>query len=113
MGYSTILLEHRDGIATLTLNRPEARNAIDLVMREELAAALDEIEADSRTRARCSIRFSAWASSAGSPLRSFRPNGTVRLTALWPRMLHNYYHFQNSTKEIARAEIINILNKIV
>ncbi|RJQ55221.1 MAG: hypothetical protein C4526_04040 [Nitrospiraceae bacterium] len=32
---------------------------------------------------------------------------------LWPRLLHNFYHFQNCTKEIAKAEINNILEKIV
>jgi 2-(1,2-epoxy-1,2-dihydrophenyl)acetyl-CoA isomerase len=50
MGFSTILLEKSEHIATLTLNRPDARNAIDLVMREEIVAALDEMEADESTR---------------------------------------------------------------
>ena len=50
MGYATIFLEKADGIATLILNRPEARNAIDLTMREEILSALDELEADAATR---------------------------------------------------------------
>ena len=50
MGYQTLLLERRGAIATLTLNRPEARNALDLVMRQELLAALDELEADAAAR---------------------------------------------------------------
>jgi 2-(1,2-epoxy-1,2-dihydrophenyl)acetyl-CoA isomerase len=50
MGYTTILVDRADGVATLTLNRPEARNAIDLVMRRELLAALDELEAETTTR---------------------------------------------------------------
>ena len=33
MGYSTILVDRADAVATVTLNRPEARNALDLVMR--------------------------------------------------------------------------------
>src|SRR5512145_1067734 len=37
-------------IATVTLNRPQARNALDLVMRRELLAALDEVEADEGAR---------------------------------------------------------------
>jgi 2-(1,2-epoxy-1,2-dihydrophenyl)acetyl-CoA isomerase len=50
MGYGTILVEKSDSLATLTLNRPDARNAIDLVMREEIVAALDEMETDESTR---------------------------------------------------------------
>jgi len=50
MGFSTILLEKSESISTLTLNRPEARNAVDLVMREEIVAALDEIEGAAAVR---------------------------------------------------------------
>ena len=34
--FKTLLLEKSEGVATITLNRPEVLNAIDLVMREEL-----------------------------------------------------------------------------
>ena len=51
MGYETLLVDKRGAVATITLNRPEARNALDLVMRRELVAALDEIEADASARA--------------------------------------------------------------
>ena len=50
MGYETLLVERGDGIATITLNRPEARNALDLAMRRELLSVLDEIEADPTSR---------------------------------------------------------------
>lgn len=50
MGFSAIVVEKSEQIATLTLNRPEARNAIDLVMREEIVAALDDAEADESVR---------------------------------------------------------------
>jgi 2-(1,2-epoxy-1,2-dihydrophenyl)acetyl-CoA isomerase len=50
MGYSTILVDRTDGIATITLNRPEARNALDLVMRRELLSVLDELDADAACR---------------------------------------------------------------
>ncbi|MEL6982717.1 MAG: enoyl-CoA hydratase-related protein, partial [Actinomycetota bacterium] len=36
---STVLYEVRDHIATITLNRPEARNAINGELRTELNAA--------------------------------------------------------------------------
>jgi 2-(1,2-epoxy-1,2-dihydrophenyl)acetyl-CoA isomerase len=50
MGYETILVDRADGVATVTLNRPEARNAIDVRMREELVGAFDELEADETAR---------------------------------------------------------------
>ncbi|MGH9469225.1 MAG: enoyl-CoA hydratase/isomerase family protein [Terriglobia bacterium] len=45
MPYTTLKLEHDGGIATLTLNRPEKRNALSSEMMAELGAALDEAEA--------------------------------------------------------------------
>jgi methylglutaconyl-CoA hydratase len=42
--YSTLLLEYRDAIATITLNRPDKRNAISAAMIADLQSALDAIE---------------------------------------------------------------------
>ena len=50
MGYQSLILDRAGSIATITLNRPEARNALDMVMRRELVAALDEIESDASAR---------------------------------------------------------------
>jgi enoyl-CoA hydratase len=44
-------LERRDHIALVTLNRPEARNAISPEVSQTMATILDEIEADSALRA--------------------------------------------------------------
>ncbi|MGA8431681.1 MAG: enoyl-CoA hydratase-related protein [Candidatus Sulfotelmatobacter sp.] len=45
--YKTLQLEQADGIATITLNRPDKRNAISFELVDELMAALDEIEQSS------------------------------------------------------------------
>jgi methylglutaconyl-CoA hydratase len=45
MSYSTLTLGRDGGIATITLNRPEKRNAISATMMDELLAALGEAEA--------------------------------------------------------------------
>jgi 2-(1,2-epoxy-1,2-dihydrophenyl)acetyl-CoA isomerase len=50
MADATVRVEQADSIATLTLNRPEARNALDLAMRAELEAALRALEADAGVR---------------------------------------------------------------
>ncbi|HEV3205906.1 MAG TPA: enoyl-CoA hydratase-related protein [Terriglobales bacterium] len=45
MSYKTIKLANEAGIATITFNRPEKRNAISFALVEELQAALHEVEA--------------------------------------------------------------------
>jgi methylglutaconyl-CoA hydratase len=45
MNYSTIQLVHDSGVATITLNRPEKRNAVSFELVSELMGALDQIEA--------------------------------------------------------------------
>ena len=42
--YSTLLLDISGNLATITLNRPDKRNAISAAMISELQSALDEIE---------------------------------------------------------------------
>src|SRR5712664_3651075 len=54
--YSTLLLEISGNLATITLNRPEKRNAISTQMMAELQSALDEIE---RSHARVGIMTGA------------------------------------------------------
>lgn len=44
MTFETILFEMADGVARLTLNRPERLNAFTVMMHAEVAAALDAIE---------------------------------------------------------------------
>ncbi len=44
MTYSTIQLAYDSGVATITLNRPDKRNAISLELIDDLLAALKEVE---------------------------------------------------------------------
>lgn len=62
-----ILLEVADGVATITLNRPDKLNAFNEAMHGELAAALDRIEADQSVRALL-ITGAGRAFSAGQDL---------------------------------------------
>lgn len=47
----TLRYEVQDGIATITLNRPDKLNAFTVQMRDELVAAFDETDADDAVRA--------------------------------------------------------------
>ncbi len=51
MGFATILFELGDGVASLTLNRPDRLNSFNTAMHEEVAAALDTVERDTAIRA--------------------------------------------------------------
>jgi len=44
--YETILLERRDRVAIITINRPDKRNALNIKTREEGAALLEELRSD-------------------------------------------------------------------
>ncbi len=48
--YETILVERREGVAIVTINRPEKRNALNIQTRAEGAAVLDELRADDSVR---------------------------------------------------------------
>jgi enoyl-CoA hydratase len=41
-----LLVERGDGVARLTLNRPEKKNALSIALRDEITDALDDIAAD-------------------------------------------------------------------
>ena len=41
---SPVLTERRDGVLLITLNRPDARNAVNLAVAEGIAAALEELD---------------------------------------------------------------------
>jgi 2-(1,2-epoxy-1,2-dihydrophenyl)acetyl-CoA isomerase len=49
-GYENVLVDVRDGIGTLTLNRPEKLNAFAGRMRQEIAEAVSAMAADDRVR---------------------------------------------------------------
>ena len=50
MNFETIILEKKDHIATITLNRPEALNSITMQMFDEVKSALQDINEDDDIR---------------------------------------------------------------
>ena len=50
MKYQYIMYEKSEGIATVTINRPEVRNALTQALMGEMAQAIDEAEADEEVR---------------------------------------------------------------
>ncbi len=50
MTYENILVETRDNVGLITLNRPKALNALSAGLVKDMAAALDAFEVDANVR---------------------------------------------------------------
>ena len=50
MQHETILVEKKDGVAVITLNRPEKLNAVNLEMRLEILDTLEDLAVDDDIR---------------------------------------------------------------
>ena len=50
MPYKNLLIEKSQGIALITINRPEKRNALDPQTWREVGAVVEELEADADVR---------------------------------------------------------------
>jgi enoyl-CoA hydratase/carnithine racemase len=48
--YETILVEKKEHVAILTINRPERLNAVNLQLKKDICQALDDLEADDDVR---------------------------------------------------------------
>src|SRR6185436_1715514 len=51
MAFETILYDQADGVATITLNRPDRLNAVNTTVIHELVAAFDQADGDDGVRA--------------------------------------------------------------
>lgn len=87
MEYTTILVEKKAGIAKVTLNRPQALNAMNVEMLDELSTALRDIQQDDDINV-VILTGSGRAFSAGRDIKQiqqfrqeqrgyFRPGGPV------------------------------------
>ena len=50
MPYQTLLVERADAVATITLNRPDAYNALNLALGRDLFDAVLEVDDDPEVR---------------------------------------------------------------
>ncbi|MCA0962630.1 enoyl-CoA hydratase [Salipiger bermudensis] len=76
MAYETIIVEIDDHVATITLNRPDALNALNSHLLQELAQALGEL--DGNDKVRCIIvTGSAKAFAAGADIKEMSEKSFV------------------------------------
>ena len=75
---SHLEVSNENGIATLTMNRPEARNALSMEMRKELIDVLHDVERDNSVR--CVLlkgagdHFKAWVIQSRNHQKKLKKN---------------------------------------
>ena len=65
-----IIVEIEDGIMTITINRPEAKNAVDKAVAEGISAALDQLDADDSVQVAI-LTGAAGGFSSGMDLKAY------------------------------------------
>lgn len=70
--FETILLERKDKVGVITLNRPQALNALNSQLMSEVVAAVEELEADAGIGA-ILITGSGKAFAAGADIKEMAP----------------------------------------
>ncbi|MEU4313322.1 enoyl-CoA hydratase [Nocardia sp. NPDC024068] len=88
--FETILLERKDGVALITLNRPKALNALNAQVLDDVIAALDEVERDDEIGA-VVITGSDRAFAAGADIKEMQPKSYMDMFlddyfARWERL---------------------------
>ncbi len=87
----TVLVRRRGGAAIIELHRPDALNAWDRAMAEDLRAALEEAENDDEIRAIC-ITGAGRGFSSGADLRDVTADLTAEGHIDFERSLTERYH---------------------
>lgn len=77
--YETVKVEVEDGLATVTLNRPEALNALNMQLKEELAAVLRTLADATEARA-VLLTGSGRAFSTGGDIKQMDPDRGTETT---------------------------------
>ena len=77
MSYETLLVNVQDGVASVTLNRPDVRNALSATLIRELEQALAKLEADPAARVIVLSGAGDKAFCAGADLKGVGDRGTT------------------------------------
>ncbi|ABS65259.1 Enoyl-CoA hydratase/isomerase [Parvibaculum lavamentivorans DS-1] len=90
MAYQNLLVEKKGAVGVITLNRPDALNALNKALMDEMTLALDDYEADDDIHC-IVITGSAKAFAAGADIKEMQPKSYMDvykedfITANWER----------------------------
>lgn len=96
MAYENIIFEKEDNIATITFNRPDARNAVNDQVRAEFAAAVTEVAEDNEIKVMI-LTGKGKAFASGVDIKEF--NKTT------PYHAHNLYRLGERVEKLPKPVI--------
>ena len=105
MDLQTLLFSHADGVAILTLNRPQRLNALNRAMLEEIQLVLDEVESNDAIRVLV-VTGAGSAFSSGFDLKEqmeAQPAGTAAWSTILKRDFDATVRFWNIPKPTIAA----------
>ena len=91
MTFATLRYELQDGIATVTLDRPEKNNAISMEMRADFRALADELYANEAVRVAI-VTGNGKAFSVGADVATFDPDWNTPVFRANTRLLTNFFN---------------------
>jgi len=100
MSYENILVEVREPIAVLTLNRPKVLNALQAATFRELSAALEELIANPAVRAILLTGAGEKAFAAGADIQELAQVSAIEGNALALRGQHLFDRIENCGKPV-------------
>ncbi|MBC8012087.1 MAG: enoyl-CoA hydratase/isomerase family protein [Burkholderiales bacterium] len=103
MSYEHILYTVRDGLATLTFNRPGQLNAMNAQMMREIIAALEELHADPAVRVGIITGAGSKAFMAGADLKEYAAQTPRQFDDFTWRGRHLYNLIESSNKPVIAA----------
>ena len=108
---SDLLIDVTEGVATLTMNRPDARNALSLEMRSGMHAFLDETEHDDSVRC-VVIKGAGEHFMAGGDVKSFaqmsKEQEPDELRRHFLRRIHDLHGFISSMRRFPKPIIASV-----
>jgi len=103
MAFQTLDLQIGDGIATITLNRPKALNALNQAMVEELGRAVEQVRDDPAVRVVVITGAGDKAFAAGADLTEFKGMSPVDGWMLTQRLQRLYLEIERLPKPVIAA----------
>src|SRR5262249_51934068 len=91
MTYQTLLYAEHDGVATVTINRPEKNNAISVEMRHDFRALVEELYGNDAVRV---VVFTGTGKTfcVGADVSTFAPDWNTPKFRAGTRLLTNFFN---------------------